>query len=250
MERVSGRRNVCVAIVLASCGGGSSGPRSSEAVIPPFQPVDAASTVIGPVPATDANPGAGTDDANPEAGDDGGGPAIGLLDCAFLTAPNCWQTAAATADSCVPEMNMLGTLSADGTMCVYPSGTVVTFQSPVVLNGRSSLAPFTVATGSVTCVSYAQPAADESSLTTDAGTVTLSVEDDGGVLGLTCPDGTMYAGPFAALSTCPNAVPGYNSAAGGLMAEDGATMDQLTLSLTGTGYGSDGELYVFGCQSP
>jgi hypothetical protein len=32
--------------------------------------------------------------------------------------------------------------------------------------------------------------------------------------------------------------------------EDGGIMEQLTLSLTGTGLRSDGELTVFSCQSP
>src|SRR5580658_3510029 len=258
MERVSRGRNVCVAVVslLVACGG-PSGPRPSEAVIPPVPQVDSSTGSTEPVTTEDANPGGGTEDANQEggaedanadAGDDGG-PTVGLLDCAFLNATNCWQTAALTADGCLPEMGSIGTLSTDGTMCIYSSGTVVTFQSAIMVNGMSPLAPFTVATGGVACVTYAQPETQVSTLTTDAGVVELSIEDDGGVLGLTCPDGTMFAGPLAGLTDCPNSVPGYNSAAGGLVTEDGGIMEQLTLSLTGTGLRSDGELTVFSCQS-
>jgi hypothetical protein len=235
--------------LLVSCGG-SGAPRSSEAVIPPVHAVVDAS-VNGadaePVETEDANPEAGTDDASPEGGEDAG-PPVGLLDCTFLDGPNCWKTAAASADSCLPEVGMLATLSTDGTMCVYTSGSVVTFPSSVIPVGMSNFTAFTLTTGGTACLAYAQQGTQGSTLMTPAGTVTLSVEADGGSLGLTCPDGTMYAGPVAALSSCQASVPGYDSASGGLATADGGTAE-LTVSLTGTGLGSTGELYVFGCSN-
>jgi hypothetical protein len=250
MERDSKWRIVRVAIASLLYACGSSGPGPAEVVIPPPRHVDASTSSDDADSVEPDDASTGSADASPESGDDEGGPTVGRLDCPFLSAPNCWQAAAAAADSCLPEVGMLGTLSADGTMCTYASGSTVTFPSPIVVNGMSSFSSFTVTTGGATCVTYAQQGTGGSTLMTPAGTVTLSAEEDGGVLGLTCPDGTMYSGPVAALSDCPASVPGYDSASGGVTTEEGGAMDELTVSLTGTGFGSDGQLYVFGCRSP
>jgi hypothetical protein len=187
---------------------------------------------------------------SPDGGGSGQG---GALDCAWSRSSNCWKSAVASASSCLPPPAAQGTISADGTTCTYASGTVITFQPPLLGNlGYVALSRFQTTTGGSGCLSYAlNDAGTGSSITTPAGTITLAVDKSKESLTLTCPDGTSYVadGPDAEaeLSTCPEGAPGFDVASGGAGSADGGSHQNMTVTLTDTD--SDGGTRVFDCTN-
>jgi hypothetical protein len=136
------------------------------------------------------------------------------LDCAWLMSDNCWKTTVAAAASCVPDASTQGVLSADGTSCVYTSGTSVAFNQPVVLPlDTQNTTPwnFVESSGGQACVTY-DSHADSTQTLTVLG-LTYSEKTAGVGLQITCPDGTQYATTNAFdLFNCDdffNDAPGY-----------------------------------------
>ncbi|MGO9836656.1 MAG: hypothetical protein ACLP1X_20870, partial [Polyangiaceae bacterium] len=176
----------------------------------------------------------------------------GIFNCAWINGPNCWKTAVASATGCLPSALAKGTLSADGMTCTYPSGTIITFSSPVV-PGPSLMSPtnFVVITNGVQCLRYTT-GADSDTVTLPAGPVTFSGQADGGVrvvASLTCPDGTTYSGPAAPLASCQDSFPYLDLGEGFSRIGDAGYTGTAYSYLNGAG-GDAGEITVFTCASP
>ncbi len=172
------------------------------------------------------------------------------LDCATLTGDNCWKTTASAAAACLPAQSDVGTLSADGKTCTYPSGAVVTFASPLALPLPSTGTPswnFSV-TGAdgQPCLAYKNDTQGGITLTVQGQTVKQGASGGLGI-SLTCPDGTRYSNSNAfQLLSCPDA-----GLLGGLPGETWSSSDtSVSLALLATTTGGDGSLPVFNCQKP
>ena len=139
---------------------------------------------------------AGTTSGGGAAGTGGAAGAVGTLTCDDLANNNCWKTMVVEAASCLPDISVVGTLSADGSICTYASGHVITFTSPVVLplpNDGSVIWNFTVTTPSgATCLAYSDNGNGEITLTVQAQTVRETTRGGLGI-SLACPDGTTYS---------------------------------------------------------
>jgi hypothetical protein len=182
----------------------------------------------------------------------------GVLDCALLSSDNCWKTTVLAAASCAPpaaatnSLVDVGTLSADGLTCTYASGTVVTFERPLVANGESDISTFTVTTDGKPCL-HVLAASNGTAVTTPAGTVTVVASQDGGTVSLICPDGSTYVGTAATLSACEaGTIPGLNAGQGGVGFSDGASSIASSIRVTVTiedANSGDG-LVAFVCGTP
>jgi hypothetical protein len=183
-----------------------------------------------------------------DAGDAGSGGA-GLLDCAWASGPNCWKATLMPASSCLPPSSDLGTMSADGTTCTYPTGTTVTFAPPLMIGPGATLSQFGVTTGGAPCLTYVEnDAGTGSSVTTQAGTVSLTGNAAAQSLTVTCPDGSTYTGYARELGTCDGGIPSFDVGYGGHPASDGGpSHGQLSVTLNDTG--AAGGTLVFNCQN-
>ncbi len=184
----------------------------------------------------------GSGSTGSDAGSPGGG-----FDCALVNGSNCGKTTVAAAASCLPPSTAKGTLSADGKTCTYASGTVIDFTPPVVIGPGANVTGFTLTTGGSQCLQY-HSSTGGAVFTTSAGTVSLAVTPDRQTLTLTCPNGTAYSGPVAALSACANMLPGIGIGTGSISTGDGGYSVGLSVTLGGTGNSTDPK--VFDCVSP
>lgn len=227
---------LCTAVAGAACGGSGS--------------VDTAAGADASL--ADAPTSAVTGDSAPidalilQTGD----AASGVFDCELAASDNCWKTTVLAAAGCLPPSSEMGTLSADGSTCTYPSGTVVTFASPLVVGPTATVSTFTVTTGGRQCLHYLL-ASNGSMLTTSAGSVSLLVSQDSQTVTLECPDGATYAGTFATLNTCEaGTIPGYGSGEGLTRIGDAAYSGHVTLTLEDSDSNSSNGLLVFDCATP
>jgi hypothetical protein len=140
-------------------------------------------------------------------------------------------------------------MSADGKTCTYASGTTIAFQPPLIVGPYATISTFTVTTGGAVCLSYAEnAAATGSSVTTQAGTVSLTGNASNQSYSVTCPDGATYTGTAASLSSCSGDIPGFGSGYGGSGSADGGVSHghiSITLQDTGAPNGS----LVFDCAN-
>jgi hypothetical protein len=156
----------------------------------------------------------------------------------------------AAAESCLPPADAHGTVGADGT-CRYANGTVVSFQPPEGLGPYSSFTQFEVITRGALCLSFANDdAGTGSSVTTQAGTVSLSLNPADESFGLVCPDGSTYTtGPRDAgelVPVCPGGFPSASEGFGGSGSPDGGPWSgKIIFSFGATG--ADGGTIVFDC---
>jgi hypothetical protein len=179
--------------------------------------------------------------AKPEAGS-------GLLDCAWASGSNCWKAALTPALSCLPPSSDLGTMSADGTTCTYGTGTTVTFAPPLMLGPTATLSQFGVTTGGSPCLTYAEnDAGTGSSVTTQAGTVSLTENVAAQSLTVTCADGSTYTGYARDFGSCDGGVPGFDVGYGAGPSDGGPLHGHLSVTLNDTGR-AQGTL-VFNCQN-
>lgn len=198
----------------------------------------------------------GGSDASAENGgieSNDGAPAAttGVYDCAWVRGPNCWKTAAASAVGCLPPASARGVYSANGATCTYSGGIVITFMPAMVLSMTASVPDFTLTNNGVPCLRYAQTSAG-TSVTMPAGTVTFSGQVDGGIVTertVTCPDGTAYSGPAAALASCSSELPYLDQGLGGFQINDAAPVTTFSTGLNGAG-GDGGLVSVFACNTP
>jgi hypothetical protein len=173
----------------------------------------------------------------------------GLLDCAWASGPNCWKAALTPALSCLPPSSDLGTMSADGTRCTYATGTTVTFAPPLMIGPNATLSQFSVTTGGSPCLTFAEnDAGTGSSVTTQAGTVSLTGNVAAQSLTVTCPDGSTYTGYARDLGSCDGGVPSFDVGYGGQQLPDGGpSHGHLSVTLNDTGAASGTP--VFNCQN-
>jgi hypothetical protein len=122
----------------------------------------------------------------------GGGSAAASLDCAWLAGNNCWKTTVSQADSCLPPSAEQGTLSADMRSCTYASGTVVAFDSPLVLPVADDLLwSFTLTSAGQPCLRYQDTSDASFKLTVQGMTFTEGAVGFG--LNVTCPNGMSFS---------------------------------------------------------
>jgi hypothetical protein len=190
----------------------------------------------------DAGDAAASIDAASEAGP-------GLLDCAWASGPNCWKAALMPALSCLPPSSDVGTMSADGITCTYATGTTVTFAPPLVIGPNATLSRFDVKTGGTQCLTYAEnDAGTGSSVTTQAGTVSLSGNAAAQSVTVTCPDGSTYTGFSRDLEFCDGGVPSFEVRIRGTHLPDGGPLlGHLGVTLNDTG--AAGGTSAFDCQN-
>jgi len=165
--------------------------------------------------------------------------------------PNCWKTAVASVVGCLPPASARGVYSANGATCTYSGGIVITFMPAMVLSMTASVPDFTLTSNGAPCLRYAQTNAG-TSVTMPAGTVTFSGQVDGGIITertVTCPDGTVYSGPAAALASCQGDVPAFDQGLGGFQIDDAAPVTTFSTALLGVG-GDAGVVSVFACNTP
>lgn len=175
---------------------------------------------------------------------DGGGGAA-ALDCAWLAGENCWKTTASAAGSCLPPSSEKGQLSADNKTCVYASGAVVTFDSPVTLPvGDKPTFRFTVTSGGEPCLRYQKNDAGGFELTVQGKTVSERVLPGATAgLELSCPDGSAYSNT-AALDLL-----GCDGSFGGLPGTTwSSTSTSVTFGLMNVATGAKMSMPVFDCQ--
>jgi hypothetical protein len=159
-----------------------------------------------------------------------------VLDCTWLTGPNCWQAILPSVDSCVAASSATGTFSPDRTTCTYADGTVVSFASPVPMDPSSYLFDFTVSHAGATCLTVEQPSGLQMSLTSAGGTISyFETTSTTGDYGVTCPDGTRFENRGVP-PACPAFFPGIATNALGT---------QVQLELTGAGIVPT---TIFACQ--
>jgi hypothetical protein len=197
--------------------------------------------------------GCGTSSAGSGAsatGDDasGEGGASGVLDCSWAAGENCWKSTIAAA-SCLPPSGQQGTLSADEKTCSYASGIVIAFDAPLVVGTKAILPSFTLNSGGAQCMRLEQMP-DGITVTTAAGTVSVSIDTSTSTLSVTCPGGATYAGAVATLSACMEAVPSKSEGEGFGQAPDGSVSGHFSLQVDGTSQPDAGETFVFDCATP
>jgi hypothetical protein len=223
--------------VLALCVAcGSAGATGSDAATAPDE---GGSTGSGDAAGADA-PVLPAGDAAAD------GISAGVFDCALVAGDNCWKTIVAAAAGCLPPGTAKGTLSADDKTCTYPSGTSVTFASPLFVGTTPNLSSFAITTGGSPCLRI-DILTNGSMTTTSAGAVSLTVDRSAGTLTLTCPGGEAFTGSVSALSACQNDLPGFGVGSGGISFGD-ASSQGVTVTLGGTG--NPAGLEAFDCNTP
>jgi hypothetical protein len=170
-----------------------------------------------------------------------GGAGAGGLDCAWLAGDNCYKQTVAVTASCLPASADQGVLSQDGTTCTYPSGHVVTFDSPLVIPPpMDPIWKFTVTYQGQTCLRVDGSPQSRFSVTTSAGTFTENVSGLG--VDVTCPDGHGVSNSNALdLLSCDGGLAIFPGT------EWGSSNTSVSFGLLGTG-GSP--THVFDCAKP
>jgi hypothetical protein len=146
-----------------------------------------ASSQGGPSSSTSADAGLMAPDSGglPSGTADGGSPSTGtgdagILTCNWVFAPNCWKAVLEPAESCLPPFDpnnkIPGLLNPDLTHCTYPSGQTVNF--PGGLKPGVPIAFSITSDAGAPCLSTTQ-SANGFTVTTDAGTVSVSVDPPG-----------------------------------------------------------------------
>jgi hypothetical protein len=206
----------------------------------------------------DASPGTASGDADAGSTADaavhgdaaGGDAAVGTLDCAWTQGNNCWKQTLAPAMSCLPPSGAMGTLSADEKTCTYASGTTITFSQPLNIGPNEMSPGFTVATSGTTCVVYARSSSGYT-VKTAAGQVSVTVDATRMDLILTCPDGSIFSGPFAPLMPCQYDLP-EDDLGEGFSGTDGGYFGHSEVWFYGTAQpdGGTGQTLLFDCATP
>lgn len=174
------------------------------------------------------------------------------LDCAWIQSNNCYKTALAAAEGCLPPTQELGLFDATGTSCAYDGGDTIEFSTPATYPLPQMLVlDFTVLLpdGGL-CLSFQEPSNGQGfTLRTPAGVVT---ETTGLSLTVVCPDGTTFStgdafgvlGCDGGLTGLPGDEYGYSPVTG----DAGAPLGSLNYSFTGVAGGQ--LLPVFSCFAP
>jgi hypothetical protein len=170
--------------------------------------------------------------------------AVGVLDCAWNAGDNCWKSTVAPALSCLPPSTQKGTLSADAKTCTYTGGVTIAFPSPLDISPNLMTPSFTLTDGGALCLRLDQMATGFT-LTTSAGTVSVTIDQSKDAITVTCPDGAAYTGTASLLSACENDLPTSDTSEA-FSSTDAGNVDQASLSLKGT---SEGKVLVFVCSN-
>ncbi|HEY3359607.1 MAG TPA: hypothetical protein VGQ83_40530 [Polyangia bacterium] len=161
------------------------------------------------------------------------------VSCTWFADDNCWRQSLDAAQACAADPGTTGTLSADGSQCTFPDGTLIVFENPVDLaNMEGWELHLTITRSGADCLQLDERQAGGVTLTTSLGTFREEVSNT--EVDLTCPDLTKVHIEALALLGC-----GFENLPGVLT---GWSATSLTVGLAGTG--AQQGLTLFTCAQP
>lgn len=110
------------------------------------------------------------------------------MSCEWMDGDNCWSQVYRAADGCAPKA--VGTMNADRSACMFPSGARVTFEAEIGTSGTFFVDHRLTDPNGDVCFSSDTLGWAQGAFTSPGGTAVIA--GAGAAIELTCPDGTWF----------------------------------------------------------